>query len=70
MAAINTEIVEGVTHELGPHLAAFYLGVTNEWLEAMAMAIGDKGAATSSSSSHNKTPGDRECFPLERGGHA
>jgi hypothetical protein len=59
VAAINTEIVEGVTKELAPHLEAFYLGVTNEWLEAMALAIGDKQTA--------KSPGDRECFPLERG---
>jgi hypothetical protein len=64
VAAINTEIVEGVTKELGPHLESFYLGVTNEWLEAMALAIGGKQQLVGSS---NKSPGDRECFPLERG---
>ena len=59
VAAINSEIVEGVTKELAGQLEAFYLGVTNEWLEAMAVATGDKKTA--------KSPGDRECFPLERG---
>ena len=42
MAEINQEIVEGVTQELG-QLTSFYLGVTNEWLEAMALtAAGNK----------------------------
>jgi len=58
VARSNTEIVEGVTTKL-KHLDAFYLGVTNEWLQAMAMVIGDKQQA-------KKAPGDRECFPLEK----
>ena len=33
---VNTEIVEGVTGEM-KQLSSFYLGVTNEWLEAMQM---------------------------------
>ena len=42
VAEINQEIVEGVTQELG-QLTSFYLGVTNEWLEAMALtAAGNK----------------------------
>lgn len=36
MAEINTEIVEGITKEMS-QLTSLYLGVTNEWLEAMAM---------------------------------
>ena len=39
VAKINTEIVEGVTSELG-QLTSFYLGVTNEWLEAMVITSG------------------------------
>ena len=38
VAEINQEIVEGVTQELG-QLTSFYLGVTNEWLEAMALTV-------------------------------
>ena len=41
VAKSNAEIVEGVTTHL-KHLQAFYLGVTNEWLDAMSMVIGDK----------------------------
>ena len=41
VAKSNTEIVDGVTRHL-KHLEAFYLGVTNEWLEAMSVVIGDK----------------------------
>jgi len=58
VARSNTEIIEGVTSNL-KHLESFYLGVTNEWLEAMAMVIGDK--------QKHKAPGDRECFPVEKG---
>ena len=39
VARINTEIVDGVTGELG-QLTSFYLGVTNEWLEAMVITSG------------------------------
>ena len=39
VAKINTEIVEGVTSELG-QLTSFYLGMTNEWLEAMVITSG------------------------------
>eukprot|EP00090_Calanus_glacialis_P005869 TRINITY_DN14565_c0_g1_i1.p1 TRINITY_DN14565_c0_g1~~TRINITY_DN14565_c0_g1_i1.p1 ORF type:complete len:1588 (-),score=590.08 TRINITY_DN14565_c0_g1_i1:93-4856(-) len=59
VAKINTEIVEGVTKEMN-QLSSFYLGVTNEWLEAMALAMG--------SSKVHKTGGEKECFPLSRGG--
>lgn len=58
VAKINTEIVEGVTKEMN-HLSSFYLGVTNEWLEAMALAMGSNKA---------KVGGEKECFPLSRGG--
>lgn len=40
VAQINSEIVEGVTTEL-VQLSSFYLGLTNEWLEAMAVALGN-----------------------------
>jgi len=59
VAKINSEIVEGVTKEMN-HLSSFYLGVTNEWLEAMALAMGSNKA--------NKAGGEKECFPLSRGG--
>eukprot|EP00092_Neocalanus_flemingeri_P034768 GFUD01037838.1.p1 GENE.GFUD01037838.1~~GFUD01037838.1.p1 ORF type:complete len:1533 (+),score=504.50 GFUD01037838.1:53-4651(+) len=59
VAKINTEIVEGVTKEMS-QLSSFYLGVTNEWLEAMALAMGN--------SKVHKTGGEKECFPLSRGG--
>jgi hypothetical protein len=59
VAKINTEIVEGVTKEM-TQLSSFYLGVTNEWLEAMAVAMG--------SSKAHKTGGEKECFPLSREG--
>ena len=36
VAEINTEIVEGITKEMR-QLTSLYLGVTKEWLEAMAM---------------------------------
>ena len=36
VAEINSEIVEGITKEM-TQLTSLYLGVTNEWLEAMAM---------------------------------
>ena len=39
VAEINSEIVEGVTKEM-TQLTSLYLGVTNEWLEAMAMTSG------------------------------
>ena len=39
MAEINSEIVEGVTKEM-TQLTSLYLGVTNEWLEAMTMTSG------------------------------
>jgi len=58
VAKINTEIVEGVTKEMG-QLSSFYLGVTNEWLEAMALAMGN--------SKGMKAGGEKECFPLSRG---
>jgi len=58
VAKINTEIVEGVTKEMS-QLSSFYLGVTNEWLEAMALAMGN--------SKVHKTGGEKECFPLSRG---
>ena len=41
VAKINSEIIQGVTEEMA-QLSAFYLGVTNEWLEAMALAMGIK----------------------------
>jgi len=56
VAKINSEIICGVTEEMR-QLQAFYLGVTNEWLEAMALAMGI-----------NKKGGEKECFPLERNG--
>ena len=34
--------MEGVTTEL-VQLSSFYLGLTNEWLEAMAVALGNTG---------------------------
>merc|ERR1712227_57357 len=55
VAEINTEIVEGITKEMR-QLTSLYLGVTNEWLEAMAMTSGIK------------TGGEKECFPLLRSG--
>ena len=39
VAKINSEIVEGVTSEMR-QLTSFYLGVTNEWLEAMVITAG------------------------------
>ena len=39
VAEINSEIVEGITKEM-TQLTSLYLGVTNEWLEAMAMTSG------------------------------
>ena len=39
VAKINTEIVDGITQEM-EQLTSFYLGVTNEWLEAMLIAAG------------------------------
>jgi len=59
VAKINSEIISGVTEEMR-QLQAFYLGVTNEWLEAMALAMGI----------HKKVQqgGEKECFPLERNG--
>ena len=39
VAEINTEIVEGITKEMR-QLTSLYLGVTNEWLEAMTMTSG------------------------------
>jgi len=59
VAKINSEIIQGVTEEMG-QLEAFYLGVTNEWLEAMALAMGINKV------SH--PAGEKECFPLERNG--
>jgi len=59
VAKINSEIIEGVTEEMR-QLEAFYLGVTNEWLEAMAVAMGGARRATQG--------GEKECFPLERKG--
>ena len=59
MAKINSEIIEGVTEEMR-QLQAFYLGVTNEWLEAMAVAMGGARRAAQG--------GEKECFPLERKG--
>merc|ERR1719150_2293465 len=56
VAEINSEIVEGVTKEM-TQLTSLYLGVTNEWLEAMAMTSGAK-----------KTGGEKECFPMLRSG--
>merc|ERR1719500_1837764 len=56
VAKINSEIISGVTEEMR-QLQAFYLGVTNEWLEAMALAMGI-----------HKKGGEKECFPLERNG--
>ena len=41
VAEINREIVDGVTKEMS-QLTSLYLGVTNEWLEAMAMTSGIK----------------------------
>ena len=41
VAEINSEIVEGVTKEM-TQLTSLYLGMTNEWLEAMAMTSGAK----------------------------
>lgn len=38
VAKINSEIISRVTEEM-EQLEAFYLGVTNEWLEAMALAM-------------------------------
>merc|ERR1719336_1115953 len=57
VAKINTEIVDGITQEM-EQLTSFYLGVTNEWLEAMLIAAGG-----------NKVGGEKECFPLLRSGH-
>lgn len=62
VAAINAEIVEGVTQGMR-HLKAFCLGVTNEWLEAMTEALGGGGGG-------KKAGGDKECFPITRGGRA
>jgi len=59
VAKINSEIIQGVTEEM-TQLEAFYLGVTNEWLEAMALAMGINKVT------HNA--GEKECFPLERNG--
>merc|ERR1711874_795737 len=58
VAAINAEIVEGVTQGMR-HLKAFCLGVTNEWLEAMTEALGGGGGG-------KKAGGDKECFPITR----
>jgi len=58
VAKINSEIIEGVTAHLG-HLDAFYLGITNEWLDAMAVAVGKK-------QSSKPAAGDLECFPIGR----
>ena len=41
VAASNTEILEGITSHL-KHLESFYLGVTNEWLQAMSLVIGEQ----------------------------
>ena len=41
VAEINSEIVEGITKEM-TQLTSLYLGVTNEWLGAMAMTSGAK----------------------------
>ena len=38
VAEINSEIVDGITKEMS-QLTSLYLGVTNEWLEAMAMTL-------------------------------
>lgn len=59
VASSNTQILDGVTTHL-KHLECFYLGVTNEWLQAMSMVIGE--------SQRTKSPGERECFPLEKEG--
>jgi len=59
VASSNTQILEGVTTHL-KHLECFYLGVTNEWLHAMSMVIGE--------SQRTKSPGERECFPIEKEG--
>lgn len=40
VAASNTQILEGITAHL-KHLESFYLGVTNEWLQAMSVVIGE-----------------------------
>ena len=56
VARINTEIVDGVTGELG-QLTSFYLGVTNEWLEAMVITSGGNKVRTASHWSEPITPG-------------
>ena len=40
VAEINSEIVEGVTKEM-TQLTSLYLGLTNEWLEAVARTSGE-----------------------------
>jgi len=59
VAAVNAEIVDGITKDMR-HLTVFCLGVTNEWLEAMAAAVGGgkKGAQ------------EKDCFPIVRSGKA
>ena len=56
VAKINTEIVEGVTSELG-QLTSFYLGVTNEWLEAMVITSGGNKVREASYWSGSLSPG-------------
>ena len=74
VAEINQEIVEGVTQELG-QLTSFYLGVTNEWLEAMALtAAGNKVMKYFFCFKYffivhfSQAGGEKECFPLKRSG--
>lgn len=59
VAAVNAEIVDGITKDMR-HLTVFCLGVTNEWLEAMAAAVGGG----------KKTTQEKDCFPIVRGGKA
>ena len=56
VARINTEIVDGVTSELG-QLTSFYLGVTNEWLEAMVITSGGNKVRAASHWSESLSPG-------------
>ena len=75
MAEINSEIVEGVTKEM-TQLTSLYLGVTNEWLEAMAMTSGANKVSTNIVKilGLNLTRcgfqggGEKECFPIMKNG--
>ena len=54
----------GISYSTASLLAAFCLGVTNEWLEAMTEALGGGGGGG------KKAVGDKECFPITRAGRA